>query len=72
MLQFKNKKLVLFISAILAIPFFAFAVNDVSVSHNTNFELNTADTAAHSVSIYYRLAEKLLAAPNASSGGRLR
>lgn len=40
-----NKVFIFFITVILMSPFFALAVNDVSIVNNTNFQLNTADTA---------------------------
>src|SRR3972149_10479149 len=40
-----TKKLFITIIIFFSAPFFALAVNDVSISDNTNFELNTSDTA---------------------------
>lgn len=44
--QQKSRNLIFFLLAIFLVPFFALAANDVSVSDNTNFEVNTADTYA--------------------------
>lgn len=41
----KKNRLLIIILAVLAVPFFALAANDVAVSEDTNFELNTSDTA---------------------------
>ncbi len=45
MLNLKTIKTIIFTALFFLAPFFAFAVNDVQITSNTNFQLNTFDTA---------------------------